>query len=195
MNWHDWAAQLIGTLIGTGVGFGLAMWWDRKKERDRESRDRSDTIESVLLELRGILDQLGIADAEGSPIEARQGAIAIEFSIPFLSHSAFDAAVHSGKLTLLRPELQGELSTIYEQVRLMRLHVDRATTSYAHGSGVGDHRAIVENATQYLRGQGQMLNAQLQAVCQHLEAARVVPEGGLTPRSSGAPTAGHQGPA
>ena len=39
-NLYDWFAQLLGTLIGTAVGFGLAMWWDRKKERDRESRDR-----------------------------------------------------------------------------------------------------------------------------------------------------------
>ena len=33
---NDWLAQLLGTLIGTAVGFGLAMWWDRTKERGRE---------------------------------------------------------------------------------------------------------------------------------------------------------------
>ena len=30
MAWFEWWSQLLGTLVGTGVGFALAMWWGRR---------------------------------------------------------------------------------------------------------------------------------------------------------------------
>src|SRR5262245_45546880 len=131
MNLSEWLAQLLGTLIGTGVGFGLAMWWDRRKERERKEQDCAETTKSILLELQGVLSRLDTAEVELSPVDEHSGAVAVDMSIPFLSRSAFDAAVHSGRLTLLRAEVQEELSTIYEQIRIMRLHVDNVATSYA----------------------------------------------------------------
>jgi hypothetical protein len=169
MNWYDWLAQLFGTLIGTGVGFGLAMWWDRKKERDREIHDRTDTTKSILLELQGILGRLETPKSEVTEVESRPGAVAVDMSIPFLSTSAFDAAIHSGKLTLLRPDLQEELSTIYEQVRLMRIHVDNASASYTHGDTAEEHSAVITNAFQYMRAYGELLTDQIQTTCGHLE--------------------------
>ena len=112
MDMSEWLAQLVGTLIGTGVGFGLATWWDRAKERERRAEDCSETTKSILLELEGVLNRLETAEAELSQVDAR-GAVVVDMSIPFLPVSAFDAAVHSGRLTLLRPEVQEELSTVY----------------------------------------------------------------------------------
>jgi hypothetical protein len=172
MSWTEWFAQLLGTLIGTFVGFGLAMWWDRTKERNKENRDRAETVQSITLELEGIMTRLTVAEAEVSAVEGRPGSAAVEMSLPFLSSSAFEAAVHSGKLTLLPPPLQEELSTIYEQVRLLRAHVDNASTSYAHGSTVEEHVAVLTNATAYLRANGEMLREQLEDALDHLEKAK-----------------------
>lgn len=36
-KWLEFALQLIATLIGTGIGFGLTMLWDRKKKRHDEN--------------------------------------------------------------------------------------------------------------------------------------------------------------
>ena len=172
MNWYEWSEQLLGTLIGTFVGFGLAMWWDRKKDRNREDRDRADTLQSILLELGGISQRLNLAEAEASPMEERPGSFAVEISLPFLSCSAFDAAVHSGKLTLLPPALQEEVSTIYEQVRLMRIHVDNAYSAYAEGSTAEEHVAIFRNAVAHLRASGEMLREQIDSACEHLQRAK-----------------------
>lgn len=147
------------------------MWWDRTKERAREARDRSDAAESILLELRGILGRIETPDARLSATEDQSGAIAVDLSIPFLSSSAFDASVHSGRLTLLPPDLQEELSTIYEQIRIMRMHVDNAATSYAKGATVEEHGAVIENAMQYLRGHSEMLKPQVEAACENLRGA------------------------
>jgi hypothetical protein len=170
MSWFDWWAQLLGTLIGTGVGFGLATWWDRSKERARVSGERADTVRSILLELQGISDRLATPAVSLTPNPDNSGAVTVEMAVPFLSRSAFDAAVHSGKLTLLGPELQEELSTIYEQLRIMRVHVDNLATSYAHGSTVEEHTAMMENAVQYLRGHADMLTDQLLVAFEHLKA-------------------------
>lgn len=172
MNFEEWIAQLFGTLIGTGVGFGLAMWWDRRKEQESERRDHGHTIESILLELREILGRLDIAHAEVSPTASSPESVEVDFSLPFLSRSAFDAAVHSGKLTLLRPDLQVRLSTIYEQVRIMRLHIDNAFTSYAHGTTVDEHQAVISNATGYLLANSKAFREDLQDMCKALEEAR-----------------------
>lgn len=37
----EFIIQIIATLIGTGVGFGFVMWWDRRKKR---LKIREDTI-------------------------------------------------------------------------------------------------------------------------------------------------------
>jgi hypothetical protein len=169
MTWLEWTVQLVGTLIGTGVGFGLAMWWDRKKERVREDSDRMKTAKSILLELQGISERLDTPEYKADNVASRPGAIAVEISIPFLSWSAFDAAVHSGKLTLLQPDLQNELATVYEQVRIMRLHVDNASTSYAHGDSVEDHHAVMSNAVNYMRAYGAGLVEQLHTACTRLD--------------------------
>ncbi|WP_232427526.1 hypothetical protein [Burkholderia ubonensis] len=107
-------------------------------------------------------------------IEDPPGAVSVEISIPFLSRSAFDASVHSGKLTLLPPDFQEELSTIYEQLRIMRRHVDYLAAPYAHGTRVEDHSAFITNATEYLRSGSEMLREQLLSACEHL--AQLHPE-------------------
>jgi len=65
MNLSEWLAQLLGTLIGTGVGFGLAMWWDRRKERERKEQDCAETTKSILLEpqLHAVIEHLNGACA------------------------------------------------------------------------------------------------------------------------------------
>ena len=171
MSWSDWFLQLLLTLVGTAVGFRLAMWWDRKKERVREGTDRLNTLKSLHLELTGISGQLATSAYEATDVESRPGAVDVEMSLPFLAKSAFEAAVHSGKLTLLRPDLQEELSTIYEQVRLMRIHVDIAAASYAHGDTVAEHTAAMSNAVNYIQSYGEMLDDQLRVACARLEQA------------------------
>jgi hypothetical protein len=131
MVWHDLAVQLLGTLVGAGVGLALAMWWDRrKKELDLGDR-RSTTIQSLYLEVTGIGERLSIPELVSEALSG--GGAQLDLPRPHLPNSAFEAAVHSGNLTLLPPVLQVELSWCYEQLRLARLIVDDIVTFYSKG--------------------------------------------------------------
>ena len=64
MDIVGWWADLGGTLIGTGVGFALAMIWDRKRDRDQEARDRETSMRSILLNLEDIAERLQLPTFE-----------------------------------------------------------------------------------------------------------------------------------
>jgi hypothetical protein len=172
MAWFEWWSQLLGTLIGTGVGFALAMWWDRAKERTRVNRERSEMVDSLVFEMQGIRERLDVPALELTPDPNGSGAVAVTMSVPFLSRSAFDAAVYSGNLTLLPSALQADLSTIYEQLRIMRKHADNLAISYARGSTVEEHTAVMQNAANYLSSHADMLKDQLHEACGQLAAVR-----------------------
>lgn len=143
--------QLLGTLIGTGVGFTLALYAEHIGERRREERDRSKTIRSILGELDRTESILDIFSVEITPSEEVEGAYAIDISTAYFSGFAFDTAVHSGRLALLEPDLQVELSTCYEAIRLTRRHYDRVATFYDAGSELPQQLGALETANKYLQ--------------------------------------------
>ncbi|HEV2826710.1 MAG TPA: hypothetical protein VGW76_03845 [Pyrinomonadaceae bacterium] len=161
INWSDWFMQLVGTLIGAGVGFSLALYGERITSKKKEVKDRDDTIRSILLEIDRTLLVLDIFEVNTVESETIPGAFQAEISIVYLVNFAFDAAVHSGKLTLLNPDLQDELSTCHEAIRIARIHYDKVITFYATEGGPAEHRSALENANNYLKNSFEMLKVLL----------------------------------
>jgi hypothetical protein len=126
------------------------MWWDRRKDREGTRSTRGRIISALLNELDTIAQSLAVPDLETA--EAGGGAVAVDMNIPFLPDAAFRAAVSSGALALLPPELQGTLSTFYEHLRITRLYVDQLITAYAGGGDVEAQLARIRSAASYLAG-------------------------------------------
>lgn len=168
-DWIGFGQDLLGTLIGAGLGLACAMWWDRQKDRADIKARRLRTILAIREEIDGTsssleIPQLDVADAEG-------GAVKIEMSVPFLLSAAFETAIHSGNLALLPSKAQATLSSFYEHLRIARLGVDVLTTNYAHGGNVSDGVTRIQNAANYLQGHCEMLRGQVPDVREALDLA------------------------
>ncbi len=171
-EWLDFVRQLVGTLIGAGVGFWLAMSWDRYKvQKDRRQR-QLDTVKSLLYELDRTEHTVDIPGVDFDAAEKGDGSVEVDMRLPFLLRSAFDGAVSSGNLALLPPKLQGDLSAFYEQLRICRLFVDNAATSHARGMEPEEEMVYLSNAYQHLCGHCSMLADELRSIRSALQKAK-----------------------
>lgn len=120
--------QLIATLIGTGVGFGFVMWWDRRKKKLKIKEDTEHLIDSVLEELIDI--QKGMKEAPEHNIvkwtdkgfEGEFGSIAIP---------VYDSAINSGSFGLLKPSLKTSVANIYDRINLVRFWTEQIKLFYS----------------------------------------------------------------
>lgn len=149
MDIVEWWANLGGTLLGTCVGFGLAMLWDKKRDRDLEKRERKSSMQSILLNLEDIDERLRVPRFEDAKDPEHPGRHRVSFDKPFISRAPFDAAVASGRLALFPPDMQERLSTTYELMRQLQLHLDILITTYSRPGGPDEHAAIMGDALQY----------------------------------------------
>jgi hypothetical protein len=163
--------DVSGHVIGAALGFGLAMWWDRRKESGTVRARRRTTSESLLLEIETLQSSIGILEDSFNPSATSPGAIAVEFTLPFLLTAAFDAAVHSGNLALLSPEVQSQVASVYEHVRIAKLHVDNIATSYAKDFEPEDVGAYLSNSYGYLRASCEMIRNGLPSLIGALKEA------------------------
>ena len=167
MEWLSYLRELSLTVIGAALGFALAIYWDRRREAEAERMKRRLMLDSMLIEIETILSQVGLPESSFLPRD--NGAIEVDLSIPFLPSAAFETAVHSGDLTLLTPSLQAQASSVYEHLRIAKLHVDNITTSYTTNLDPELVRTYLTNAFNYLRGHLTMIEEQLKDFRKELE--------------------------
>jgi hypothetical protein len=149
MDIVSWWADLAGTLVGTGVGFALAMLWDRKRDRDQETRERESSMRSILLNLEDIEERLHLPTVEDAGYPERPNWRRVILGKPYIAHAPFDAAVASGRLALFPPAMQERLSTTYDLVRQVQMHLDILNTSYSRPGGPDEHSALIGDALQH----------------------------------------------
>ena len=73
----------------------------------------------------------------------------VTFDKPYIARAPFDAAVASGRLALFPPDMQERLSTTYEALRQLHIHLDILSTTYSRPGGPDEHSEIMGNALQY----------------------------------------------
>lgn len=108
---QEFLINLFGTLIGAGVGFGLAMLWDRKKDKEERDDLKKQTTEALLVEIKKTVEELG-AEGFGAEWVKETGRYRRKFAI--IAKSAFESAVNSGNFSLLPSDIQSKLSRIYQ---------------------------------------------------------------------------------
>lgn len=108
------SVQLLATLVGALVGFGLALKQDRKKKAEEKQETVNHLIESITEELSNIIRVTTEQDVKFDDImkwdSEKHGFVGKRFLI---TTPAYDSAVNSGNFVLLPTDLQTRLSNIY----------------------------------------------------------------------------------
>lgn len=130
--WMDFWVQLLATLIGVGIGFGLPLFvdWIKKDQRIKETKKRilSAIIEELESSKNGLEDpkfQKTIMSWHGKPDGFVGGYLII-------TNPAYDSAINSGEFSLLPPATQTELGECYNKLidfsEIMKKMLDFYTT-------------------------------------------------------------------
>lgn len=114
--------QLIATLIGAFVGFGLVILWDRKKRKKETQQIINQTINSIVSELEATL---GGIKATKVDVHWDETILHMVGNYGLAATSAFNSITHSGNFTLLPTDLQLELSELYQKIKLYNSFVFR----------------------------------------------------------------------
>jgi len=106
--------QLVGTLIGAFVGFGLVMCWDRKKKKIEKKETRNMIIDSLVTEMQENLD--GLNNFQTPTWNVNNGQFNGRFGL--VSISAFQSIVNGGDFIVLPDTLQSPIREIYQNCEL-----------------------------------------------------------------------------
>jgi len=88
----SFSLQLGGTLIGAFVGFGLVIFWDRKKKKAERKERRNMIIDSLVAEMEENLE--GLNNFQTPAWNVKDGQFSGRFGL--VSISAFQSIVNGG---------------------------------------------------------------------------------------------------
>lgn len=168
----EFSIQLIATLIGAGVGFALAMWWDRRKKVNGIKLTKTSMIESIISELEHVRDEI---KQQKYGVEINTDGLGV--AVNLVPTNAFDSSVNSGNFSLLSSELQTNLSHVYimiEQYNILAeqlLHVLRT----ANISDPVEFRAVKEimkDMSKHLKEETSDLVKEIKDVLPELESIK-----------------------
>ena len=106
--------QLGGTLIGAFVGFGLVIFWDRKKKKAEKKETRNMIIDSLVAEMKENLE--GLNKFQMPVWNVENGQFTGDFGL--VSISAFQSIVNGGDFIMLPNTLQKPIREIYQNTDL-----------------------------------------------------------------------------
>ena len=106
--------QLVGTLIGAFVGFGLVIYWDRRKKKTERKETRNMMIDFLVAELQENLD--GLNNFKMPTWNVSEGKFKGDFGL--VSTPAFQSIVSGGHFLLLPITLQKPIREIYHNAEL-----------------------------------------------------------------------------
>jgi len=112
--------QLIGTLIGAFVGFGLIILWDRKKKKAERTETRNMMIDSLVKELQENLD--GLNNFKMPIWNVNNGKFKGSFGLAGIY--AFQSIVNGGNFVLLPIKLQEPIREIYQNSELYNVFMN-----------------------------------------------------------------------
>ena len=123
----EFGILLVATLIGTGVGFGLVMWWDRRKKKETTNETINRIINAMLAELKQMKANYDLWPTKNQIkwIVSKRG---FEGEIILQSFGTYDSAKHSGNLSLLPPDLQVDLDNVNNSILSSKQVVDQILT-------------------------------------------------------------------
>ena len=116
----SFGTQLLGTLIGAFVGFGLVIWWDRKKKKTETIVIRNLMIDSLVAELEENLE--GLNNFEMPTWNKDDGKFKGRFGL--VSTHAFQSIVNGGDFLVLPITMQKGIREIYQNCELFNKFMD-----------------------------------------------------------------------
>jgi len=116
----SFASQLVGTLIGAGVGFGLVILGDRLKKKS----ERNDAIKLMIVSLVKELEENrdGLKKFRMPMWNNENGKFQGEFGL--LSVFAFQSVVSGGNFVSLPSKLQKPIREIYQNSELYNVFMN-----------------------------------------------------------------------
>jgi hypothetical protein len=125
--WLNLLIELVGSLVGAGLGVWFAMWQDRVRERQSTQGRRIDIVTTLIHEIDRTITAVDEYELEqGEPTAT--GAVGVSLSYPYLLDAAFRATVASGGLALLSGNQQIDLAQYYRSVDLANGLLSRIAT-------------------------------------------------------------------
>jgi len=149
--WLELIVQLIATFVGAALGVASAMWWDRHEEKRNRDERIWRMLTALLEQLEATVASLSIVSNEITAQAEEPGALAFELSVPLLSTSSFETVANSGDLALLDPGLQTSLGRFHESVRIVKLHLDHVSISFAKLDATAEGIQALQNAVLHLK--------------------------------------------
>jgi len=129
--------QLLATLIGVFVGFGLVILLDRKKKKSEKEEKRNMIIDSLVEEMKKNFE--GVNDYEMPTWDKNDVQFKGKFGL--ISISAFQSIVNGGDFVMLPTTLQTGIRVIYQHGELFNKFMNEIIgfssidlTSYPQGS-------------------------------------------------------------
>jgi len=110
----SFSTQLLATLIGAFVGFGLVIWWDRKMRKQEIKNSKNSMINSIIQELKE--NQNGLKIFKMPSWDITEGRFKGNFGLA--SVPAFQSAVSGGDFLLLPTDIQKPVREIYHNFEL-----------------------------------------------------------------------------
>lgn len=108
--------QLVATLIGAFVGFGLVIWWDRKKKKGEREETKNSMLNSIFQELTENQEGLNNMAQQMPSWNKTDGRFKGDFGLA--STPAFESAVSAGDFLLLSNDLQKPVREVYHNFEL-----------------------------------------------------------------------------
>jgi len=115
-SWLSFIVQLVATLIGAFVGFGLVIVWDRKQKKKALQETRISVINSIKQELEENQKGLEFMIKNMPSWSNTEGRFTGDFGLA--STPAFESAVGGGDFLLLPKDLQQPVREIYHNFNL-----------------------------------------------------------------------------
>ena len=110
----SFSTQLFATLIGAFVGFGLVIFWDRRKKKQEIKNTKNSMINSITQELKE--NQNGLKIFKMPSWDINEGRFQGNFGLA--SIPAFQSAVSGGDFLLMPTEIQKPVREIYHNFEL-----------------------------------------------------------------------------
>jgi len=127
----DVSIQFGATLMGALIGFGLALWSDRKKKREAKQEKINHMIKSITEELQEIMQVPTEKKVKFSELmDWNKQKRLFEGKFFSMTTPAFESAVNSGDFILLSTELQSKISGVYSRIYDCQRDMDNISNFY-----------------------------------------------------------------